>query len=357
MNMIVLGISHKNTPLEVREKFSLSAGQQDLLLSELKNSPAVVEAFVFSTCNRVEIYASLLEGAEDADSLLKVLFDLKKIPWSHDLARYFYRYSVREAVGHLFRVSTGLDSMVLGEKEILGQVKDAFDRARERGVLGRGFNILSNAAIRLGKKARAETAISAGGSSVSWAAVVKAQKELGTLADKTVLVMGAGKMSDAAIGYIQNKGVKKLYLMNRTQAHAEALAAKYDVEVVSFYDLKEVLAQADLCFCSVGAPHHILEKEMVQKVMSARQGRPLVFIDISMPRNIDPGIVHLEHVRLFQIDDLQEVVDSTMEERRKAAVQVEEMIRAKVEEFFEKIQKTSTPEAEADLGDPEFSTL
>ncbi|MDO8580453.1 MAG: glutamyl-tRNA reductase [Candidatus Omnitrophota bacterium] len=335
----VIGINHKTAPLEVREKFYLSEPQQDLLLSELKSFPAVLEAFVISTCNRTEIYVNLLETFDPVVCLLPVLCALKKIPQDVDLAKIFYVHKDQAAVRHLLEVVSGLDSLVLGEKQILGQVKLAIDRARQQNILHTKFNILSNIAIRAGKKVQTETAIGWGGSSVSWAAIVKAEEILGTLTDKTILMMGAGKMSDLAVGQIQNKNFKKLYMMNRTEANACALAEKYGGEAVSFYDLKDILQRIDLCICSTSAPHYILEKSIVAKIMPQRESNPLILIDISMPRNIDPQVATVPGVLLFYVDDLQAVVDSTMKIRHHAIPSVEKIIAQKLSEYQSKIQQ------------------
>ncbi len=337
MNIVVVGISYKNTPLEIRERFSLTETQQDLLLSELKNDPSVIEAFVFSTCNRVEIYANVLEPVKAFETVLQRLFSVKKLQYTEELTKYFYSHRDKVAVEHPLRATAGLDSMVLGEKQILGQAKTAFERARTQGMFTKCFHLLSNTAIRTGKKARNETDLGTGGSSVSWAAIVKAEQELGSLQDKSILIIGAGKMSDLAVGHIHNKGFRQLYLMNRTIGNAENLAEKYNGTVVPFCDIKEVLAQVDVCICSVGAPHYILDKETVEKVMPLRSQRRIVFIDISVPRNIDPLVAEVDGVQLFQLDDLQETVDANMELRRQAVGQVEAIILDKSAAFFAKL--------------------
>ena len=355
MNIVVVGISHRNTPLEIREKFSLTETQQDLLLSELKNNPSIAEAFVFSTCNRVEVYANVLETAKAFEVIRRVIFNVKKPGCAEELAKYFYCHQDKTAVEHLLRVTAGLDSMVIGEKQILGQAKAAFDRARSRGMFAKCFHLLSNTAIRAGKKARHETDLGAGGSSVSWAAIVKAERELGSLHDKSILIIGAGKMSDLAVGHIHNKGFRQLYLMNRTPGNAENLAEKYSGKVVPFCDIKEILAEVDVCICSVGAPHYILDKDTVGKVMPARSSRRLVFVDISVPRNIDPAVAQVGGVQLFQMDDLQEVVDANMERRRQSVGAVEGIVQNKVAEFFAKLNGNLLSDGNEDPSeDPEL---
>lgn len=344
MNIVVVGISYRNTPLEIREKFSLTETQQDLLLNELKNNPSIAEAFVLSTCNRVEVYANVLEASKAFETITRLIFNVKKLNYVQELVHCFYCYRDKAAAEHLLKVAAGLDSMVIGENQILGQAKAAFERARTQGMFAKCFHLLSNTAIRAGKKARHETDFGVGGSSVSWAAIVKAERELGSLQDKSILIIGAGKMSDLAVGHIHNKGFKQLYLTNRTPANTEDLAQKYGGTVVPFCDIKEVLAEVDVCICSVGAPHYILDPDTVRKIMPLRACLPgrqaqrrLVFIDISVPRNIDPLVAQVEYVQLFQLDDLREVVDTNMELRRQSAGAVEEIVQKKVVEFFAKL--------------------
>lgn len=339
MNIIAIGINHKNTPIEIREQLFLNPTQQDLLLSELKSNPAIVEACVLSTCNRVEIYAQVLDKEIDINTFTNLIFQIKKIPRASEIAKHFYVYYDEDAIYHLLEVSAGLDSLVIGEEQILGQVKAAFERARELGMFDRYFNILSNIVIRAGKKARSETNINLGGSSVSWAAIVKAEEILGNLKERSILVIGAGKMSELAVGHIQNKKFKKLYLMNRTQDHARDLSKKYGGEVVAFCDLKEILSQVDVCICSAGAPHYLLEKNIVERVMGLRKNKQLVFIDISMPRNIDPLVGEVKNALLYQIDDLKEVVDSNMKLRERAIDEVRLIIEKKLAQYREKIKK------------------
>ncbi len=339
MNIIAIGINHKNTPIEVREELFLTPVQRDLLLSELKNNRAVLEACVLSTCNRIEIYVRVVHSHFDWKLLVQLIARIKEVPFSPPLTDHFYVHFNDKAIRHLLEVSAGLDSMVLGEEQILGQVKSAFERARAAGMLNRHFNILSNITVRVGKKARNETNISLGGSSVSWAAVKKAEEILGDLGHCSILVIGAGEMSELAVGHIQNRKFKKLFLMNRTQNNAKSLVEKYGGEAVSFCDIKEVLSQVDICICSAGAPHHILEKDTVARIMTLRNNRKLVFIDISMPRNIDPCVSEVDNVHLYSIDALKEVVGSNVKLREKAIDEVQEIIEDKFSEYHRKIQK------------------
>ncbi|MDE1921190.1 MAG: glutamyl-tRNA reductase [Candidatus Omnitrophica bacterium] len=337
--MLVVGVSHKTAPIGVREKFFLNPSQQDLLLSELKNHPQITEGFVLSTCNRTEVYLKCLNEDVGPSFVVALIAKVKKINFDFDTGLYVYSYEGPGALDHLLRVACGLESMVLGEKQILGQVKLAVERSHGAGTLSRYFNILTNVAIRAGKKAQNETQISHGGSSVSWAAVKMAEKALGDLKGKSVLVIGAGKMGGIALEHLQGLGVKKIFLMNRTGEKAEALAAKYNGIPSSFWNIREILSEADVCFCAVGAPHYILDKEKIADIASQRGGRLLVLIDISMPRNIDPEVGKLADVHLSAIDDLQVVLDNNMKKRSQAVHQVEDIIRQKITEFKVKIAK------------------
>lgn len=339
MTTFVIGLNHKTAPIEVREKLFLSALQQDLLLSELKNHAEVGEAFVLSTCNRTEVYLRALEKTLDVPRLLDMICRVKKMTVEPRWQSHFYVYEDRDVLRHLLHVVTGLDSLVLGEQQILGQVKSAFERARQSGLLFKYFNVLSQIAIRTGKKAQNETQIICGGSSVSWAAISLAEKVLGSLKDKSVLVIGAGKMSELAVGHISNKGFSELFLMNRTLANAQPLAKKYRGTAVSFYDLKDTLGRVDVCICSTDAPHYILEAEALEDILSSRARRDLLFIDISMPRNIDPDIGRLSGVRLFHIDDLERAIEENRKKRLEAVADVKKIIEIKLTEFERKWEK------------------
>lgn len=338
MNISMLGISHKTAPIDIREKFYLDETKRRLLLSELKNNPAVVEAIVLSTCNRTEVYAHTIVP-DAAGILLQTLFKVKSILSSEELTKYFYTRKDRDAVFHLLRVASGLESVVLGENQILGQVKTAVDCARDEGMLGKTFNILSAAAIRAGKKARHETAVGTGGVSVSWAAVNAAERMAGTLKGRSVLIIGAGKMANLAVNQLANKAIGELYIMNRSQDNAEGLAEKFGGISVSFWDMKEILRRVDVCICSSAAPHYLVEKDVVQKTMAGRPEKPLVCVDISIPRNIDPDVARVAGVSLITVDDLGDIVTETIERRSGALSQVDGIINQKVDEFYYKIAR------------------
>ncbi|OGX40942.1 MAG: glutamyl-tRNA reductase, partial [Omnitrophica WOR_2 bacterium RIFCSPLOWO2_12_FULL_50_9] len=345
-----IGISHKTAPIDIREKFYLDETGRRFLLSELKNNPTVVEAIVLSTCNRTEIYAHTI-APDAADVLLQALFRVKSISFpsaaAEELTKYFYTHKDRDAVSHLLRVASGLESVVLGENQILGQVKTAVDSAREEGMLGKTFNILSAAAIRAGKKARHETTVGSGGVSVSWAAINAAQRLAGTLQGRSVLIIGAGKMANLAVNQLANKAPGEVYIMNRSQDNADGLAEKFGGISVSFWDMKEILGRVDVCICSSGAPHYLVEKDVVQKIMAGRPRKPLVCVDISIPRNIDPAVGQVAGVSLITVDDLGDIVAETVERRSGAFSQVDGIIHQKVEEFYSKIARNREMKAAA----------
>ena len=342
MYIVVIGTNHKTAPIHIREQFFLTPIQQDLLLSELKNHVGVAEAFVLSTCNRTEVYLHAINSTTDSEFVIQLIFDIKKIPLTAELKKFFYILTAEAAVKHFLTVSTGLDSLVLGEQQILGQVKTAVERARSKGMFAQYFNILANTAIRTGRKAQRETEIGYGGSSVSWAAVTMAEDILGTLQNKSVLIIGAGKMGEMTISQLCQKGVNTLYLMNRTGSTAVELAARFHGIPVSFFDIKETLCAVDVCFCAAGAPHYILDQTMIEKVMGLRGNRRLVLIDISIPRNIAPEVAAVPYVSLSYLDDLDKVVGENMRKRQDAVKAVEQIVAQKLKEFQQKIEKLNT---------------
>ncbi len=339
MHTLVVGLNHTTAPIEVREALYLRGPERELLLSELKNDPSVAEAIVLSTCNRTEIYANVIDA--DPELLLKKMFSIKKLPFNLNFKKHFYVYHGQKAVSHLLRVSSGLDSLILGERQILGQLKEAVALSRKKGTLSKEFNILSHIAIRTGKKARNETQINCGGSSVSWAAVAMADKILKTLKNRSALIIGVGKMSHLAVGYLKKKGMDAIYIMNRTLEHSQSLAREAGGIAVSFWEIKEILKKVDVCICATGCPNYLIEKGLVEKVMGERQQAPLVFIDISMPRNINPEVSSLENITLMAIDDLKRVREDNIEKRSESISQVEAIIAKKVDEFYLKVSKNS----------------
>ena len=339
MKILLVGINHKTASLENREKFFLNTLERDLLLSKFRNDPSVFSAIILSTCNRCEIYATVDDDSHPSDVLRK-LFSIKDQPQTDGLLGLFYVLEGDEAVSHLLRVACGLDSLILGEKQILGQIKEAVDRSRQNLMMDKTFNILTNFVLETGKKARRETQIDFGGSSVSWASVIMAQELLGSLQDKTVLILGSGKMGRLAVEQLVKKGVKKIYIMNRTMDTAQEFAKETGCLAVGFWEIPQVLSQVDVCICSSACPHYLIEKDLVENAMLPRDGRKLVCIDISMPRNIDPQVADVKNVILLTVDDLGRVIQENFQRRMSAAQEVEKIIQNKVREFYEAINKS-----------------
>ena len=221
----------------------------------------------------------------------------------------------------------------------MGQIKDAVLLSRQQLMMDRTFNILTNLALETAKKARRETEIDFGGSSVSWASVMMAQKLLGSLQDKTVLILGSGKMGRLAVEQLMNKGVSKIYIMNRTIEKAEELARHSNGIAVPFWDMAEILPKVDVCICSSSCPHYLIDRELVERTMQQRGGQRLLFIDISMPRNIDPKVAHVADVDLVTVDDLDRVVQDNIQKRVGAAQQVEGIVLNKIQEFYHVMDK------------------
>jgi len=333
MKILAVGINHKTSPIEIREKFFLAPLERELLLSEFKNDPSVISTIILSTCNRCELYANVDEAYQSGD-ILKKLFSIKHQPLTDELKGSFYVLEGQEAVGHLFRVACGVDSLILGEKQIVGQIKEAVELSRQNLMLDKTFNILTNLVLETAKKARRETQIDFGGSSVSWASVMMAQNMLGTLQDKTVLILGSGKMGCLAVEQLVKKGAKKIYIMNRTMETAQEVAKEIGGIAVPFWEMPDILPQADVCICSSSCPHYLIDRELVEKTMQRRAGEKLVFIDISMPRNIDPKVADVKGACLLTVDDLDRVVQDNMQKRLIAAQQVERIVINKVQEYY-----------------------
>lgn len=337
MTFVVIGISHKEAPVEVREKFFLNPHERREYLERLREDTRIREAVVISTCNRTEIYANVVGDKKSAGrAMVDKLFVLKRVERAKDLEDSFFCMTGSAGIRHFMEVATGLDSLVLGEKQILGQIKKAIDMSREAGMMAKEFNLLSNIVIRVGKKAQNETQIGCGGASVSWAAVQLAEKALGSIAQKSILIVGAGKMSELTAAQLVKKGVREPYVVNRTRHRAESLAARIGGRAHSYLDMYKILCRVDLCIVSASAPSYILRPETMRPIMQKRQEKELVCIDISTPRNIAPGVGDLNGVTLYKIDDLSAIVGHNLQRRQAAVTDVERMIENKLREYQQK---------------------
>jgi glutamyl-tRNA reductase len=331
--LILVGLNHKTAPVEVRERVSFSPEQVPHLLGRLHGLPGLQECAVLSTCNRTEFYAvAQQDPAQTFDELTSFLQQQSRIT-DLPLGAHLYRSEGPLAINHLFAVSSGLDSLVLGENQILGQVRRAYVQAQEASFTGPILERLFPWALRVGKKARSETGISRGASSVSAAAVDLAQNIFGDMTGRRVLLLGAGKMSTKALKLLTKTGVKEVQVVNRTFEKAAELAEQCGGKAVPFEALDGALAQVDILISSTGAPHYIVTRERMVEIMRRRRGRPLFLVDIAMPRDFDPACGTLDNVYLYNIDDLQAVVDKNLARRHAETQAVLAIIESATKDF------------------------
>lgn len=330
MQIVATGLNHRTAPVELRERFAIRPEDLTPALEMLYAQPAVQEAVIVSTCNRVELYT--VENPEAArDSRGSATFFHEFFGFDESLyINHLYRYYDEKAVRHLFSVASSLDSMILGEPQILGQVKDFYLAAQTAGTTARVFNNLFARALTVGKRTRTETAIGEMPVSVPYAAVELAKKVLDTLKGKNVALLGRGKMCELTARHLQRSGLGGLYVVNRDIDRAVEFASRVGGAPVTYTDDLEFLVSCDILICSTRAAHHLISKEPLQRIMAKRRNRMLFLIDISVPRKIDPAVNELENVYLKNIDDLQVMVAENsrvrQEEARKAAVLIEEEV-------------------------------
>lgn len=326
--IVLLGVNHKTTPLAVREKLALAGGYEDPLraLGQLED---LREFYLLSTCNRVEVLFTCTDVDRAQRRVLELLF--ARTITAEELDRYVYRYVNSQAVTHLFQVAASLDSMIVGEAQILGQLKEAYRHATKMGSSGFVLNKLLHKSFSVAKRVRTETRIGAQAVSISYAAVELARKIFGDLAGKKVMLVGAGEMAELAAEHLVGQGVAEVVVANRTLQRAINLARCYNGRAVSLEELLGQLQVVDILISSTGAPDLILHKEDVRPVMRERRNRPLFFIDIAVPRDLDPAINDLDNVYLYDIDDLHNVVEMNKSERDKEAVKA---LRIVAEEQF-----------------------
>jgi glutamyl-tRNA reductase len=329
--LFLLGLNHKTAPVEVRERLALPASRVGHSLDYVRNVPGVRETAIISTCNRVEIYAWGEEAS--APALFRSMQAYHQFS-DHSLDEHLYLKHDEAAASHLFRVASGLDSLVLGEAEILGQVKTSFEAARQHGSAGPVLDELFRRAISTGKRARTETAISRGALSVGAAAVELARQIFGSLKGRTVLILGAGKMSARVAQCLASSGAHRILVSNRTFDRAQELAALFNdegagAEAVTWEAFPRHLAQADIVIASTRAPHYIVTAEQVAAAVKGRR-RSLLLVDIAVPRDIDPAVNKFDDVFLFDIDDLQGVVEGNRQQRAVEVGKVEHIVAEEV---------------------------
>lgn len=329
MPIVCLGLSHQTAPVEVRERHAFPPSRMAEALVALLDYEAVREAAMLQTCGRLEIYAELDDYEAGVAQLKEFLKNYgHTMAWSqYDLESYLYTLLGRQAIEHLFRVTTGLDSMLIGEAEILGQVKDAYIAAQQAKSLGKTLHRLFREALNAGKQARTQTRIGDESSSIATAAIEAAKARLGSLDQTSVVVIGAGKMGRTAVKRLRLEGAQNLIVTNRTMSRAQELIAEVGFgEAIEMPGLADALAAADIVVTSTGASHFIVRPGDVAKAMARRPDRPLFIIDIAVPRDADPDVAAIPNVSLVDIDGLKSVVDERLMIRREAIPQVEEII-------------------------------
>ena len=333
MDILVVGLNHKTAAIEIREKVAFDGPKLDEANKILKNSNAVKESIILSTCNRVEIYAGVNDANSGIEGIKDFISDFHKVP-KDLLAKSLYIHKGYEAIRHMYRVASSLDSMVVGEPQILGQLKDAFDTALKNKTTGVILNKLMRKAVSVAKRIRTETGIAESAVSISFAAVELAKKIFDDLSSKAFMLIGAGEMAELAARHLINNGVKDVFVTNRTMSRAEELAHEFHGKAIPFDGFVQELLHTDIVICSTGAPDYILMKEQAHKTMKDRKQKPMFIIDISVPRNIDPRINDLDNVYLYDVDNLQGIVDSNIQVRSKEAEKAEQIVDEEIDSFL-----------------------
>ncbi|SDQ44791.1 glutamyl-tRNA reductase [Pseudoxanthomonas sp. CF385] len=335
MTLWVLGLNHQTAPVDLRERVAFDAGTVPHALSSLRALPAVAEAALLSTCNRTELYAV----AEDGDVLASWL-----ATHAEGLDGYLYRHRDADAVRHLFRVATGLDSMVLGEPQILGQVKDAWATAREHGALGNRLDRLFQQTFAVAKRARTDTRVGANPVSVASTAVRLAQNSFSRLSESTVLLVGAGETIELAAKHLSEGRVRRLLVANRTLAHAQELATRHGGYALPLTELDRHLAEADVVFSATAAREPVVRQAQVAAALAKRKHKPMLLFDLAVPRDIESSVAELRDAYLYTVDDLERAVEDNRRGRREAADAAEAIIDVQVGRFMESLHAGSRTE-------------
>ncbi|WP_079530427.1 glutamyl-tRNA reductase [Halobacillus hunanensis] len=337
MHILAVGLNYKTAPVEIRENLTFSDEHLTEAMQKLNSQKSVLENVIISTCNRTEIFAvvdQLHTGRYYVKQFLADWFNIDK----EEFSSFLSIYEADGAMDHLMRVTSGLDSMVLGETQILGQVKQVFMKAQEANTTGTIFNQLFKQAVTMAKKAHKDTSIGDNAVSVSYAAVELARKIFGDLVHKHIVIIGAGKMGELAAKNLHGFGVRKVTVLNRTLSKAKVVAEQFNGQASTIDDLESVLMDADIVISSTGSTEYVLTHEQVEPILRTRKGKPLFFVDIAVPRDLDPRLEELESVFLYDIDDLQGIVDANLAVRKQAAEKIELMIEAEIVEFKEWLQ-------------------
>jgi len=337
MKLLVTGVSHKTAPVEVRECLAFREDSLQSALTDLKSREGVSEAVILSTCNRVEIIVTT-DDASDPQTIVEGFLSEFKGIQAPKIEAHLYRHEGSEAIHHLFRVAASLDSMVIGEPQILGQLKNAYAAAKDCGAVCGWLDGLLTRAFSVAKRVRSETGIGQMAVSISYAAVELARKIFGSLNNRTVMIVGAGKMSELAARHLRRSGASHVFVTNRTHERAIEMANLFQGTPVEYTRFVSMLPEVDIVIASSGAPHYILRKEDMTRVIAARRNKPMFLIDIAVPRNIEPAVNTVDNVFLYDIDDLQEVVNANLRERMKEADHAEAMVTDEVERMLARLK-------------------
>ncbi|MDY0341852.1 MAG: glutamyl-tRNA reductase, partial [Coriobacteriia bacterium] len=332
MHLVLIGLSHKTAPVAIREKLTFPADVQPHALSTLTSAPLISEAVILSTCNRTEVYAVASDSDKGIESVVDFFATYHGLD-RHELARYLYVVTAEAVVRHLFRVVASLDSMVVGEAQILGQAKTAYDHALSAGSTGKALNKLFRQSFEVGKRVRTETAIGESAVSISYAAVELAKKVFDSLDGRTVLVLGAGEMSELTLKHLVANGVSRVLVANRTFARAEEIAGRFNGTAVPYESFYDSIRDTDIVISSTAATEYVITKQVLAPAARNRP-RPLFLIDIAVPRDIDPETNDLPNVFLYDIDNLSGVVEANLEERMAEARRAETIIDEEIAAFY-----------------------
>ena len=335
MQLAVLGLNHKTAPVEIRERFNFTNDRVASILRRLRNYDNIPEAMLLSTCNRTELYM-VIENPHEAIPFVKRL--LAHLAGEHYKGEYFYNLTGTLCVQHLFRVASSLDSLIIGEGQILSQIKNAYQIARNNGMTDTILNTIMNKAIAVGKRVRTETKIAFSSVSVSSAAVDLAINILGDLTTANILVVGAGHMSELTARHLIDKGAKTIFVSNRNFDHAQELAEKFNGTAIPYQQMFKQAAQADIIITSTGAPHYVLTAENLGPLLIDRKARPLILIDIAVPRDVDPALNDMQGVTVYNIDDLENVVDVNKSFRTHEAKVAEQIIAEEIAALKERLR-------------------
>ncbi len=331
-HIVIIGLNHRTAPVEIRERLAFPTEAIGHALRSLLEKESLKEGVILSTCNRVEICALTTRGPQGTSEAKEFMAAYHGIPLG-ELNGHLYHYEKDEAVKHLFRVASSLDSMVLGEPQILGQVKDAYGYAVEFRTIGPVLDKFFAKTFSVAKRVRTETKVASSAVSVSYAAVELARKIFGDLSDKTVLLIGAGEMCELAARHLISAGVKGIMVTNRTFERAVKLAEEFGGMPIRFDEIPVHLKRADIVLSSTGAPHFILQRQDIEEIIRIRKNRPMFFIDMAVPRDIDPDANQVDNVYVYDIDDLNNVIETNLEERQREALKAEEIVMEEVCSF------------------------